>query len=60
VKGLTSLLLLQQIFIALEKEVGRATQPYEYFDLIGGTSTGGWVGIFHVCEHFVLTSEPVV
>jgi len=41
VKGLTSLLLLQQIFLAIENEVGHAVQPYEYFDLIGGTSTGG-------------------
>lgn len=41
VKGLTSLLLLQQVFVALETEVGHAVQPYEYFDLIGGTSTGG-------------------
>lgn len=42
-KGLTSLLLLQQIFIALENEVGHTVHPYQYFDLIGGTSTGGCV-----------------
>jgi patatin-like phospholipase/acyl hydrolase len=41
VKGLTSLRILQQTFIALEKEVGQPVQPHEYFDLIGGTSTGG-------------------
>jgi patatin-like phospholipase/acyl hydrolase len=40
VKGLTSLLLLREIFRALENE-GHSVQPHEYFDLIGGTSTGG-------------------
>ena len=43
VKGLTSLLILQDIFRALEKEVGHEVQPYECFDLVGGTSTGGLV-----------------
>ena len=41
VKGLTSLLLLREIFRALENQ-GNLVQPYEYFDLIGGTSTGGY------------------
>jgi patatin-like phospholipase/acyl hydrolase len=41
VKGLTSLLILEQIFVSLEKEVGHVVHPYQYFDLIGGTSTGG-------------------
>ncbi|KAL5344189.1 hypothetical protein ACLOAV_010851 [Pseudogymnoascus australis] len=45
VKGLTSLLILQEIFRALEKEVGHEVQPYECFDLIGGTSTGGLIAI---------------
>ena len=40
-KGLTSLLLLKEIFRALENQ-GHSVQPYEYFDLIGGTSTGGY------------------
>jgi patatin-like phospholipase/acyl hydrolase len=46
VKGLTSL-LLQQIFVALENEVGHAVHPHQYFDLIGGTSTGGCASLYH-------------
>lgn len=42
VKGLTSLLLLKEIFRALENQ-GYSVQPHEYFDLIGGTSTGGCI-----------------
>jgi patatin-like phospholipase/acyl hydrolase len=56
VKGLTSLLLLQQIFIALENEVGHAVVPYQYFDLIGGTSTGGCVSSHTV--YLLLTAHP--
>lgn len=43
VKGLTSLIILQQIFRELGRRVGREVQPWEFFDLIGGTSTGGYV-----------------
>ena len=41
VKGLTSLLLLEQVFNELEHISGRTVKPFEVFDLIGGTSTGG-------------------
>ncbi|KAF8859945.1 FabD/lysophospholipase-like protein [Acephala macrosclerotiorum] len=45
VKGLTILLILQQLFRALESEAGHPIQPWECFDLIGGTSTGGLIAL---------------
>jgi len=47
VRGLSSLLMLREIM----EEVGRRAQvhepplPCQYFDLIGGTSTGGLIAI---------------
>jgi hypothetical protein len=47
VRGLSSLLILREIM----EEIGRRTEapetplPCEYFDLIGGTSTGGLIAI---------------
>ena len=47
VRGLSSLLILREIM----EEIGRQTKtaetplPCEYFDLIGGTSTGGLIAI---------------
>jgi patatin-like phospholipase/acyl hydrolase len=41
VRGYTSLLILKEIFKAVENEAGRKVKPCELFDLIGGTSTGG-------------------
>lgn len=47
VKGLASLLILKRIFRTLQKVDGldEIPRPCEYFDLIGGTSTGGLVAI---------------
>ena len=42
VRGLSSLCLLRDIFDGIRTELDQPTlQPHEYFDLIGGTSTGG-------------------
>jgi len=46
VRGLSSLLILQELM----QEIGRRKDqevplPCEYFDLIGGTSTGGLIAI---------------
>lgn len=43
VNGYTSLLALKEIFRTIELEVKRPVQPWEYFDLIDGTSTGGYI-----------------
>lgn len=47
IKGLTTLLILKRIFRTL-REVGHLDEepkPYEVFDLIAGTSTGGIIAI---------------
>jgi hypothetical protein len=43
VKGLASLLILQRIFRTLQRleDLPELPRPCDYFDLIGGTSTGG-------------------
>lgn len=43
VKGLASLLVLQRIFRTLQRleDLPDLPRPCDYFDLIGGTSTGG-------------------
>lgn len=43
VKGLASLLILQRVFRTLQRleDLPDLPRPCEYFDLIGGTSTGG-------------------
>jgi patatin-like phospholipase/acyl hydrolase len=45
VKGLTALLILQRIFESIKNDDGlpEVPKPCEYFDMIGGTSTGGYV-----------------
>jgi patatin-like phospholipase/acyl hydrolase len=47
VRGLSSLLILRDIMEDIENMTGaEATpKPCEYFDLIGGTSTGGLIAI---------------
>lgn len=42
IKGLSSLLILKRIMERVGRKMGRPDlQPCEYFDIIGGTSTGG-------------------
>lgn len=45
IRGLSSLLILREIMerISIEEQLQRAPLPSEYFDVIGGTSTGGCV-----------------
>ncbi len=47
VRGLSSLLILRDIMEDIERrtEADETPKPCEYFDLIGGTSTGGLIAI---------------
>jgi patatin-like phospholipase/acyl hydrolase len=47
VRGLSSLLILREIMEDVERrtEADETPKPCEYFDLIGGTSTGGLIAI---------------
>jgi|SRR5947207_9942379 len=47
VRGLSSLYMLSDIMEEIRKKMGetKAPRPCEYFDLIGGTSTGGLIAI---------------
>ena len=41
VRGLSSLIILEQLMETID--VDSPPKPCDYFDMIGGTSTGGWV-----------------
>jgi patatin-like phospholipase/acyl hydrolase len=43
IKGISELLILQHIMVAVQGQLGLAEEPLpcDYFDLVGGTSTGG-------------------
>jgi len=47
VRGLSSLLILREIMEDIDHRTGASEppRPCEYFDLIGGTSTGGLIAI---------------
>ncbi|KAF2868345.1 acyl transferase/acyl hydrolase/lysophospholipase [Massariosphaeria phaeospora] len=45
IRGLSAVLLVESLINAICVKIGRQVEPFEIFDLIGGTSTGGLVAI---------------
>lgn len=52
VRGLSTLYILKEIMAQIneERDDARLLKPCDIFDLIGGTSAGGYVSTFLVCE----------
>jgi patatin-like phospholipase/acyl hydrolase len=62
VRGLSSLLILREIMDGIEQHVGASEviKPCDYFDLIGGTSTGGLIAIMLGSLRMVRLSSNVL
>ncbi|CAI4212654.1 unnamed protein product [Parascedosporium putredinis] len=47
IRGLSELLILEEIMDRIKYDLGMADDPLpaDFFDLIGGTSTGGWIAL---------------
>lgn len=60
VRGLSSLVILREIMEAIgdKTDVSSAPMPCEYFDLIGGSGTGGLIAIMLGLLGMVLPSYP--
>lgn len=43
VRGLSSLLILKHLMESIDPDAETPPNPCDYFDMIGGTSTGGYV-----------------
>ena len=43
VRGLSTLMILEQLMETIDPDT--PPKPCDYFDMIGGTSTGGWVAV---------------
>jgi patatin-like phospholipase/acyl hydrolase len=59
IKGLSELLILQDIMLKLQEELGltEVPRPAQFFDLIGGTSTGGLVELMMLCSQILITHD---
>ena len=44
VRGLSALMILRQLMEAVNPDL--PPKPCDYFDMIGGTSTGGWAVLY--------------
>ncbi|PCG88153.1 Acyl transferase/acyl hydrolase/lysophospholipase [Penicillium occitanis (nom. inval.)] len=49
IRGYSSLLILENLMENISQKEGREALPCEYFDMIGGTSTGGIIAILLGC-----------
>jgi patatin-like phospholipase/acyl hydrolase len=54
VRGLSALMILQQLMETIDSE--NPPKPCDYFDMIGGTSTGGQVIITTAFGRYTLTN----
>jgi patatin-like phospholipase/acyl hydrolase len=45
VRGLSAAVIVDALVTAVSKRIGRKLEPYQIFDIIGGTSTGGLLAI---------------
>lgn len=56
VRGLSSLHILKQLMerIAFEKKLDETPKPCEFFDMMGGTSTGGHVWSFWTATRMLI------
>jgi len=45
VRGLSAAVIVDALVSAIGKRIGRKMEPYQIFDIIGGTSTGGLLAI---------------
>ena len=60
-RSLSSLIILKRIMYGIERQLGfdeNSLLPCDYFDLIAGTSTGGYVDLGH--HHTQLLKEEVL
>jgi patatin-like phospholipase/acyl hydrolase len=53
IRGLSSLMILEQLMQTINPD--SPPKPCDYFDMIGGTSTGGWVITMCKLLGYVLT-----
>ena len=44
-RGLSTIIILQHLMKQVSRKRGRPVQPWEEFDMIGGTSTGGLLAV---------------
>lgn len=54
IRGISSILILKEIMRHVNKGRADELQPWQVFDLIGGTSTGGIIAIMLGCLHMTL------
>jgi len=56
VRGLPSLYILQRIMVSIDPD--NPPKPCDYFDVIGGTSTGGYVSVKNFQLYMTDTNKP--
>ncbi|KAH6671167.1 hypothetical protein B0J14DRAFT_595473 [Halenospora varia] len=47
VRGLSTIMILDHLMRLVSRSLGRRVEPWEIFDMMGGTSTGGHEELIH-------------